>query len=120
VHERWELAAERDERTPVAVDDGLMDRINDASLRRWMSIPPRVAVDDRVAAASDLDHFIAGVDDDVRAELVSEGRERSVDRSLHRGEQLRTIEGVVPSRLIRQSRSTSRWVTETRWPCSRK
>jgi hypothetical protein len=96
VHERWELAAERGERTPMAVDDGLMDRINDASLRQWMSIPPRVAVDECVAAASDLDAFIAGIDDHVRAELVSEGRERLVDRSLHRGEHLRMIEGIVP------------------------
>jgi hypothetical protein len=40
VLERWRLAAARGERTPMAVDGGLMDRINDASLRQWMSIPP--------------------------------------------------------------------------------
>src|SRR5687767_9733340 len=79
VWERWGLAAERGERTPMPVDDGLMDRINDASLRQWMSIPPRVAVEECATAASELDAFIAGVDDAVRAELVSEGRERLMD-----------------------------------------
>ena len=80
----------------MAVDDGLMDRINDASLHQWMAIPPGVAVEECATAASDDDAFIASVEDDVRAELVTEGRERSVDRSLHRAEHLRTIEGVFP------------------------
>lgn len=96
VLERWGLAAERGERTPMVVDGGLMDRINDASLNQWMSIPPRVAVEECTTAASALDAFIAGVDEDVRVELVAEGRERLVDRSLHRDEHLRTIEGAFP------------------------
>ena len=96
VLERWGLAAERGERTPMVVDDGLMDRINDASLRQWMSIPPRVAVEECAAAASELDGFIAGLEEDVRADLVAEGRERLVDRSLHREEHLRTIEAAFP------------------------
>jgi hypothetical protein len=96
VLERWGLAAERGERTPMVVDGGLMDRINDASLRQWMSIPPRVAVEECATAASELDAFLAGVDDDVRAELFAEGRERLVDRSLHRDEHFGTIEGAFP------------------------
>jgi hypothetical protein len=96
VLERWGLAAERGERTPMVVDDGLMDRINDASLHQWMSIPPRVAVEECATAASALDAFIAGLDGDVRAELVAGGRERLVDRSLHRSEHLRTIEAAFP------------------------
>jgi hypothetical protein len=97
VLERWSLAAERGERTPMVVDDGLMDRLNDASLTQWMSIPPRPAVEQCAAAASELDAFIAGVDEDVRLELLSEGRERLVDRSLHRAEHLGTIEAAFPS-----------------------
>ena len=96
VLERWGLAAERGERTPMVVDDGLMDRINDASLNQWMSIPARVAVEECATAGSALDAFIAGVDDDVRAELVAAGRERLVDRSLHRDEHLRTLESAFP------------------------
>jgi hypothetical protein len=97
VLERWGLAAERGERTPMVVDDGLMDRINDASLHQWMSIPSRVAVEGCAAAVSELDAFIAGLDDDVRAELVAGGRERLGDRSLHRDEHLRTIEDAFPT-----------------------
>jgi hypothetical protein len=96
VLERWGLAAERGEHTPMVVDGGLMDRINDASLRQWMSIPARVAVEECATAASELDAFLAGVEDDVRAELVAEGRERLVDRSLHRDEHVGTIEGAFP------------------------
>ena len=96
VLERWGLAAERGERTPMVVDGGLMDRINDASLGQWMSIPPRMAVEGCATAASQLDAFLAGVSDGVRAELFAEGRERLVDRSLHRGEHLSTIEGAFP------------------------
>ena len=96
VLERWGLAAERGARTPMVVDGGLMDRINDASLGQWMSIPPRVAVEGCAAAATELDAFLAGVGDDVREELFAEGRERLVDRSLHRGEHLPTIEGAFP------------------------
>jgi hypothetical protein len=94
--ERWRLAAERDERTPMAVDGGLMDRINDASLRQWMSIPPRVAVEECVTSASDLDVFVEAVADDVREELTAEGRERLVDRSLHRADHLGTLEAAFP------------------------
>jgi DinB family protein len=96
VLERWGLAAERGERTPMAVDDGLMDRINDASLNQWMSIPPQVALEECATAASALDAFIAGLHGEVRAELVAEGRERLMDRSLHRSEHLRTIESAFP------------------------
>ena len=96
VRERWGLAAQRGERTPMVVDGGLMDRINDASLRQWMSIPPRAAVEECATAASALDALIAGVDGDVRAELVAGGRERLVDRSLHRAEHLRTMESAFP------------------------
>jgi hypothetical protein len=97
VLERWRLAAERSERTPVAVDDGFMDRINDASLGQWMSIPPRAGVQLCTAAAREVDAFIEGVAGDVRAELAAEGRQRLVDRSLHRGDHLEVLEAAFPA-----------------------
>jgi DinB superfamily len=97
VLERWRLAAERGERTPMAVDSGLMDRINDASLHQWMSIPPRIAVEECVTSASALDAFLEDVTDDVREELAAEGRERLTDRSLHRGDHLGTLEAAFPA-----------------------
>ena len=97
VLERWKLAAERGQRTPVEADDDFMDRINDASLDQWMAIPPRAAVGLCVSAAKEVDAFLDGVRGDIRAEIVAEGRPRLLDRSLHRGEHLGTIEAAFPA-----------------------
>jgi hypothetical protein len=97
VRERWDLARRREERTPMAVDDGLMDRINDASLEQWMAIPPGAAVAACVRAAEELDALLDGVDDNIADELVAEGRERLIDRSLHREDHLRTLEAAFPA-----------------------
>jgi hypothetical protein len=98
VLERWRLADEQGRRTPLSLDDAVMDRLNDASLRQWLAIPARVAVEECLAAATALDEHLAGLDPEIVAEIVSEGRQRLVDRSLHRSEHLRTIEGAFPSR----------------------
>ena len=97
VLERWRLAAERRDRTPVPEDNAVMDRINDASLRQWLAIPARIAVEEFLAAAAESEELISGLDATIVSEVVIEGRERLVDRSLHRGEHLRTIEGAFPS-----------------------
>ena len=97
VLERWKLAVERGERTPMSVDDAFMERINDASLDQWMSIPPRAAVEQCVSAAMEVDGYLGGIDDAIRAELVAEGRRRLVDRSLHRGDHLGTLESAFPA-----------------------
>jgi hypothetical protein len=97
VLERWGLAAERGERTPMVVDGGLMDRINDASLRQLLAIPARIAVEEFLAAAAELEELISQLDATIVSELVGEGRERLVDRSLHRGDHIRTLEEAFPS-----------------------
>jgi len=97
VLERWRLAAERGDRTPMPEDNAVMDRINDASLRQWLAIPARIAVEKFIAAAAESEELISRLDDTIVSEVVVEGRERLVDRSLHRGEHLRTIEGAFPS-----------------------
>jgi DinB superfamily len=97
VLERWKLAAERGDRTPMSVDDAFMERINDASLDQWMAIPPRAAVEQCLAAAEEVDAYLGGIDDDIRSELISEGRRRLVDRSIHRGDHLGTLESAFPS-----------------------
>ena len=97
VLERWRLAAEKGDRTPTPEDNVVMDRINDASLRQWLAIPARIAVEEFLAAAAELEEQISRLDTAVVSELVTEGRERLVDRSLHRGDHLRTIEEAFPS-----------------------
>jgi hypothetical protein len=97
VLERWRLTAERGERTPISVDDAFMERINDASLDQWMSIPPKTAVEQCLAAAAEVDAYLGGIDDEVRSELIAEGRRRLVDRSVHRGDHLGTLESAFPT-----------------------
>jgi hypothetical protein len=92
VLERWRLAAVQGDRTPKPEDNVIMDRINDASLRQWLAIPARVAVEEFLAAAAELEGLISRLDAAIVSELLTEGRERLVDRSLHRADHLRTIE----------------------------
>jgi DinB superfamily len=92
VLERWRLAAVRGEPTPAPMDDDLLDRVNDASLPQWLAIPSRAAVAECLDAAALVDEHVAGLAADVIEALVREGRERLVDRSLHRGDHLATIE----------------------------
>jgi len=97
VFQRWQLAAEKGEGTPMQVDGGVMDRINDASLRQWLAIPARIAVDEFIGAAEEAEELISGLDGAIVSELATEGRERLADRSLHRGDHLRTIEESFPA-----------------------
>jgi hypothetical protein len=91
VLERWRLAADRGEATPTPLDQDLLDRVNDASLPQWLAIPPPAAVAQCLEAAALVDEHVAGLAPDVVDALVREGRERLVDRSLHRGDHLATI-----------------------------
>ena len=92
VRARWVLASTLGSRTPLPFDDALLELINDSSLQQWAVIPPRTAVQDCLAAAEEIDGLIGSLVADVVSEVVREGRERLVDRSIHRGEHLSTIE----------------------------
>ena len=95
---RWKLAVASGSRAPDPIDGTPQDLINEASLPGWKAIPPRAAVDACLAAADELDRFIDSLDTDVVVELERDGRERLVDRSLHRNEHLRTLESAFPGR----------------------
>ena len=97
VQARWLLAASTGGRTPLDFDDALLELINDASLKQWDSIPPRIAVQDCLVAAAEIDALIGSLEADVFSEVVEAGRGRLVDRSLHRVEHLKTIETAFPS-----------------------
>jgi len=97
VHARWLLAASTGSRAPLHFDDALLELINDASLTQWDVIPPRTAVQDCLVAAEEIDALIGSLEAGVVSEVVEAGRERLVDRSLHRGEHLKTIETAFPS-----------------------
>jgi hypothetical protein len=124
VLERWRLAHERGDRRPASLDGEVWDRANLAALPQWLALPPRVAVAECLAAGRELDALIEGLDREVVVDLIAEGGQRLVDRSIHREEHLGTLESAFSDRWIGerapQSRSMSRWSTETRWPRSRK
>src|SRR5712691_10103817 len=97
VHARWLLAASTGSRAPLHFDDALLGLINDASVTQWDVIPPRTAVQDCLGAAEEIDALIGSLEPGVVSEVVEAGRERLVDRSLHRGNHLKTIETAFPS-----------------------
>ena len=96
-HARWRHAAKTGSGTPLPVDDALLDLINDADLLHWAAIPPRTAVEECLEAAGKVDALIASLDANIVSQVLAEGRERLVDRSIHRREHLLTIEAAFPS-----------------------
>jgi hypothetical protein len=95
---RWQLAATAGTRTPRPIEDDALDLINDASIPQWNVVPPRLALEGCLSAAEELDGFLTSLDVDVVEELIRDGRDRLVDRSLHRAEHLETIEAAFLNR----------------------
>jgi hypothetical protein len=95
---RWRLAVANGDRTPDPIDGAHQDLINEAALPGWTAIPPKAAVDTCLAAADELDRFISSLETGVVVELERDGRERLVDRSLHRGDHLDVLESTFPGR----------------------
>ena len=98
LHARWQHAMETGTAVPVPVDDAPMEMINQAGLPAWTVIPPRIAAEECLTAAQTIGEFIERLDADAISQVVREGRERLVDRSLHRREHLDTIERAFPDR----------------------
>jgi hypothetical protein len=90
--QRWHAAIRDGRSTPADLPDGLQDLINDASFATWSSLSPADAAAQAVAAAQEVDAFLATVDDTLADQLIAEGRVRLVDRSLHRTQHLDAIE----------------------------
>lgn len=70
----------------------LADLINDAALPTWNDMAPEVAAREAIAAADEVDAFIAGLPPDVVAQIIAEGKPRWVLRSEHRREHTEQIE----------------------------
>jgi hypothetical protein len=92
VHARWKHALQTGSRVPLSIDDAAMELLNQAALPEWLALPPRAAVEACLAAATDLDALLESLGEESVTQALREGRERLVDRSLHRSEHLATIE----------------------------
>ena len=90
--QRWHAAIRDGRSTPADLPDGLQDLINDASFATWSALSPADAAAQAVAAAEEVDAFLATVDGSLADQLIAEGRVRLVDRSLHRRQHLEAIE----------------------------
>jgi hypothetical protein len=93
---RWQLAVNTGSGTPLPIDDDPLELVNQAGLRGWTRIPPRIAVEEFLMAAQAVNAFIHSLDADAVAQVVESGRERLVNRSIHRREHLGTIEQAFP------------------------
>lgn len=78
----------------VELDD---DVINSALEFQLVAIEPRTAVRLCIEAAKAADAAIAGVSDEIAAELIAEDHAYLLNRTGHRGEHIEQIEAVVGS-----------------------
>jgi len=88
---RWTAGREAGLEAPASIPDEPLERVNLASLHQWLLLPPELAVQECLAAAESVNALLASLPVDV-IESVRQERERLVDRSLHRGDHLSTIE----------------------------
>jgi hypothetical protein len=93
---RWLHANEIGAALPVSIEDAPLEMVNQAALGQWGAMPPRTAVHECLQAAETVNRFLGELDDAVVAGAVNEGRERLVDRSIHRLEHLQVIESAFP------------------------
>ena len=75
-----------------------VSEINDAALPGWLLIPPKDAARQVLAVAAEVDERTAQVSPHLIPAIVSGGRERVLDRSIHRVEHLNEVEEVLRRR----------------------
>ncbi|MFL5799577.1 MAG: DinB family protein [Actinomycetota bacterium] len=95
-HARWLRARATGGAMPLQIDEEPLETINEAALPGWAVVPPRVAVEECLTAAEAIDRLIETLEADVVSGVVAAGRERLVDRSIHRSEHLATIDRAYP------------------------
>jgi hypothetical protein len=93
---RWRAALAAGRTSPADLPDGLADLLNDAMAPSWRAIPGRDAGALAIAAADEVDRYVASLPEASVREVIAEGRERLVDRSLHRVEHLDAIDRMRP------------------------
>lgn len=92
VRERWEHARRTHRIAPVAIDLGLADLVNDASVPGWALIPPRDAARMALAAAGETNATIAALGVNAVDAVVAAGWDSLLDRSIHRDEHIAALE----------------------------
>lgn len=96
VLERWRYAIQEGLSAPI-VDDDVTDLVNAALVDEWRAIRPAQAAELAMTAAESVDALVMSVPAAQAADLLASGRERLLDRSLHRDEHLGAIERALGS-----------------------
>lgn len=96
VLERWDHAAREGLTTPIVLDDEVVDLTNAALMDEWRAVRPTQAAELALAAADAVDAYVRSLAETQVDEVLAAGRQRLVDRSLHRAEHLDAIEGALP------------------------
>jgi len=89
---RWRTTLEQGRTSPAPIEDEPLEYLNVAALPQWIHLPPRAAVEECLAAGAAIDELIAGLGSEAVRQVLESDRPRLVDRSLHRGDHLGTIE----------------------------
>lgn len=97
VLERWRYAIQEGLSAPIVLDDDVTDLVNAALMDEWRAIRPAQAAELAMAAAESVDALVTSVPAAQAADLFASGRERLLDRSLHRDEHLGAIERALGS-----------------------
>jgi DinB superfamily len=88
---RWLHAQRTGRRTPAHIEDDFTEMVNEANIPLWNAVPPRAAIQECLEAGAAVDELIRSLDSGVVADVIVEGRQRLVDRSIHRSEHLDLI-----------------------------
>jgi hypothetical protein len=97
-HARWRHAVDTGTGTPAPIDDEPLELINDAGLPEWTALPAPIAIQECMAAAEGVNGLIEALEAETVRDIAGSERHRLVDRSVHRGEHLKTIESAFPAR----------------------
>ena len=96
-HARWVHAVNTGSGAPVPIDDDPLEFVNQAGLPEWTVMPPHLAIEECLAAAEAINTLVDSLETETVSEVLNSGRERLVNRSIHRGEHLETIERALPN-----------------------
>jgi hypothetical protein len=93
---RWLHAERTGRRTPAHIEDDFTEMVNEANISHWNAVPPRAAIQECLESGEAVDELIRSLDSAVVADVIVEGGQRLVDRSIHRSVHLDTIEQAFP------------------------
>jgi hypothetical protein len=80
---RWTYAVNNNLRIPESMPHYVPSLINEAALEGWRACPPRLAAQQAVAAAENIERIIAGLGVERVAEVVTTGHPSFIDRTHH-------------------------------------